>query len=70
MRMLIVYFGWTNPDEDTQLPLFRELAKRLDFLYIREPISFRKILRRRRRGKLVKRPDGVFYLEPVSLFRR
>ena len=29
MSLLIVYYGWTDPDNDTQLPLFRELARRV-----------------------------------------
>ncbi|TET33802.1 MAG: glycosyltransferase family 1 protein [Planctomycetota bacterium] len=67
MKLLIVYYGWTDPDHDTQLPLFRELAARLDFLYVREPIPFRKILQRRGEARLTERSDGLFHIEPVSV---
>jgi len=62
---LLVYYGWTNPDADTQRPLFRELAKRAAFLYVSEPEPFRKLARRR--SRLAERGDGIFYLEPVSV---
>jgi glycosyltransferase involved in cell wall biosynthesis len=67
MKLLIVYYGWTDPDHDTQLPLFRELAARLDFLYVREPIPFRKILQRGHEARLVERSDGLFQIEPISV---
>jgi hypothetical protein len=65
VNLLLVYYGWTNPDNDTQLPLFRELAKRLTFLYVQEPVPFRGALRKRSRQS--ERDDGLFHLEPVSI---